>query len=218
MSAKTDHAKTAAARKPTAAQRARAEKAAAQAKATAEAPLAPVAEAPVVEPPVEETGVVAIESAPSKRRAAAKATPAKAEEPTPSVPDLFRKGRTIAQIARTIAKGQDVVRAALDEAGVDYSADKNAKAVAAAKPATKTPAAPKEWTLLSSYRSILAKKVDAKSKRGRIVADLASGANTGDLVEIIASLASLSEGDAAKLAAGANALNAALSAHYARVS
>lgn len=155
------------------------------------------------------------EKAASQAKATAPAAPVEAA--TPSIPDLFRKGRTIAQIARTIQKGQDVVRAALDEAGVDYTADKNAKAVGST-PAPATPAAPKEWTLLSSYKAILAKKVDPKSKRGRIVADLATGANTGDLVEIIASLASLSEGDAAKLAAGANALNAALSAHYARVS
>lgn len=192
---------------PTPAQRKRAEKAASQTKATA--------------PPADTQTPLAKSSAASASKAVEAVEEAvakgdlKAVDATPSIPDLFRKGRTIAQIARAIQKGQDVVRAALDEAGVDYTADKNAKAPGATRPAAAAPAASKEWTILSSFNSILAKKIDAKSKRGRIVADLASGQNDEDLQAIVRNLQDLAGVD---LARAVNALNATLSAHYARVS
>ncbi len=165
-------------------------------------------------------------TAAQRRRAAKAAAQAKKDAPaseapaveavadaTPSIPDLFRKGRTIAQIARTIQKGQDVVRAALDEAEVDYTADKNAKPVGSTPAASATPAAPKEWTLLGSYTAILSKKIDPKSKRGAVVADLAKREE-----DVLAIVADLSKRTGTDLAAAANAFTAALSAHYARVS
>ncbi len=175
-----------AAAKPTAAQRRRAAKAAAQAKK----------DAPAVEAVAAEE--VALDAAGNA---------------TNPIVEGFKGGATIATIARTVRKSQADVRDALDEAGVDYSADKNAKAPGAAKPASATPAAPKEWTLLGSYTAILAKKIDPKSKRGAVVADLAKREE-----DVLAIVADLSKRTGTDLAAAANAFTAALSAHYARVS
>jgi hypothetical protein len=135
---------------------------------------------------------------------------------TTSIADLHRKGKTIAQIARTAKVGQDAVRKALDEAGVDYSADKNAKPVSATPKASAAKSEPREWGLFNSFESIRGKTIDPKSKRGRIVEDLASDANTKALQQI--SLLMHGSTDRKELASLANALNAALSAHYARVS
>lgn len=131
-----------------------------------------------------------------------------------SIPDLFRKGRSIAQIARDQKTSQDAVRRALDAESVDYGADKNAKAVGSAPKADAPPKAPKgEWTLLGSYRSILGKpQAAAGSKRAQVVADLQ--VREEDVKAIVADLAGAT---GLELALRVNALNAALSAHYARV-
>lgn len=129
-------------------------------------------------------------------------------EPVPDsspIPDLFRKNKTIAQIAVNQKTTIEAVRAALAAAGVDYSKDKSANA---------EPAKPKTaWTLSASFDAIFAKTIDPKSKRGQVVADLGS-AQLDDLKSIVQNMATA---DAATLPIMANALNAALSAHYARV-
>lgn len=84
---------------------------------------------------------------------------------------------------------------------------------ARAKPKAKK-AAKTEWTLFGAFEEVRVKKFDAKSKRGRILADLAT-AQKDDLVKI--ALAFQNAKTAKDLAAAANALNSALSNHYSRV-
>jgi hypothetical protein len=126
---------------------------------------------------------------------------------------LFKSQQTIAAIARAHKLTHAKVRAILDEAGVDYSADKNSKVVApgSSKPVVRAAAEPK--TVRQSWAAIMDRPAAAKgSKRALVIAELDK--QRDELRKLLKDVGALGDDE---LARGMNALDAALSGFYDRL-
>jgi hypothetical protein len=127
---------------------------------------------------------------------------------------LFKSQQTIAAIARAHKLTHAKVRAILDEAGVDYSADKNSKVVTpgSSKPAPAR-ASSEAKTVRASWAAIMDRPQAAKgSKRALVIAELDK--QRDDLRKLLKDVQALGDDE---LARGMNALDAALSGFYDRL-
>lgn len=147
--------------------------------------------------------------------------------PAPETPDakttaavvvhLWKSSESIAAIARkpNLKLTHAQVRAILDEAGVDYSADKNSKAVApgSSKPAPAARASSTPKTVRESWAAIMGRGQAVKgSKRALVIGELDK--QLPELKALLADVAALPDHE---LARGMNALDAALSGFYDRL-
>jgi hypothetical protein len=208
MSAKTT--------RQTAAQRAAAKKAgqAAVADAAARA-LAPETD----EAPADTQTDLAKSSKANADKAAAAVQKALAEVPVEDHPTTLvehvYKGQTV-KVAEGTKRQKDAAARAILAAAEERATPVEEAPAPASTPKPSTPRGEKkEWTILDSYNTILAKAIPPKSQRERVVADLSTGQHNEDLQAIVRNLQDLVGVD---LARGLNALNATLSAHYGRVS